>query len=209
MTTALALPIASYGYLSVLFFVFVQSTGIPFPGAVVVVPVAAYAATTHDLSILLILVCAGVGGTAGSLFGFWLGKQYGYRLLLRYGRHVGLNEHRLKVTRYLCDTHGRKAILLGCVFAQWIVPLAGITHRPWRHVLPSLVAGPIIWTLLFGLGGYLFGDSFHLVRGPQGIAITGIALLVLFRGIIVVGRKVKSLDEIGETTHPGPVAGPH
>jgi membrane protein DedA with SNARE-associated domain len=208
MTSVLALPIASYGYAAVLFFVFVQSTGIPFPGAAVVVPVAAYAASTHDLSIAVILALAAIGGIGGSLCGFWLGKRYGLRLLLRYGRHVGLGEHRLKVTRYLYDRYGRIAILIGCVLAQWIVPLAGITNRPWRHVLPSLVAGPTVWALLFGLGGYVFGAGFHLVRGLQGIAITAVALLGLFRLIVLVERYVKDIDDTVETAYPDPVAGP-
>src|SRR5579872_5893962 len=122
MTTVLGLPIATCGYASVLLFVFVQSTGAPFPGAAVVVPVAAYAATTHDLSIQLILALAGLGGIGGSLCGFWAGKRCGYRLVLRYGHYAGLTDRRLKAGRYLCDRYGGWAVLLGCIFAQWIVP---------------------------------------------------------------------------------------
>jgi hypothetical protein len=38
------------------------------------------------------------------------------------------------------------------------------------------------------------GAIWPVVRGPEGIAVTAVALLVLFRTIVVVWRTMTSLD---------------
>ena len=64
--------LASYGYLAVLFFVAIESTGIPFPGET------------------LLLVAAASGAILGDNLGFWVGSEGGYRLLRPYGRCIHL-----------------------------------------------------------------------------------------------------------------------
>jgi membrane protein DedA with SNARE-associated domain len=190
----------------VLVFAFLQGTGIPCPGGIVLVAVAAYAATTQDLSIVTILTIATLSGIAGSLCGYWVANRLGYRLLLRYGRYVGLAERRMKVAKYVCTTYGGLAVLLGRVFAQWIVPLAGIVDMAWSRVLPNVVAGSIIWAVVFGLGGYVFGADFQLMRGPMGLIAAAVFVLLVIYLFIVVSRHMRQLEERAELAYPGPLS---
>jgi hypothetical protein len=66
MMTSLALPIASYGYASVLFFVFIQDTDIPFLGAAVAVSIAASRAAQSPLS-----YCSSCSGPSSWWGGTW------------------------------------------------------------------------------------------------------------------------------------------
>ncbi|WP_220209304.1 DedA family protein [Reticulibacter mediterranei] len=69
-TSDLVRLLATYGYLAVLLFVAIESTGIPFPGETMLLVAAITAGTTHHLSILLIIVVAACGAILGDNLGF-------------------------------------------------------------------------------------------------------------------------------------------
>jgi membrane protein DedA with SNARE-associated domain len=79
-TSTLTQLLATYGYLAVLLFVAIESTGIPFPGETMLLVAAIAAGTSHQLSIALVIVAA----ASGAILGFWVGRDGGYRLLRRY-----------------------------------------------------------------------------------------------------------------------------
>src|SRR5437867_11799191 len=93
--------LAMYGYVAVLLFVAIESTGIPFPGETMLLVAAIYTGTTHHLSIALLLVAAASGAILCDNLGFWLGREGGFRLLRRYGRYIRLEQRRLNLGPYL------------------------------------------------------------------------------------------------------------
>jgi membrane protein DedA with SNARE-associated domain len=80
-TSTLTQLLATYGYLAVLLFVAIESTGIPFPGETVLLLAAIAAGTTHQLSIAVVIVAAASGAILGDNLGFWVGREGGYRRL--------------------------------------------------------------------------------------------------------------------------------
>src|SRR6266853_6226342 len=100
-TSTLTHLLASYGYLAVLLFVAIESTGIPFPGETMLLVAAIYAGTTHLLFIPLVIVAAASGAILGDNLGFLIGREGGYRLLRRFGRYLRMDERRLKLGQYL------------------------------------------------------------------------------------------------------------
>src|SRR5205807_9552409 len=107
-TSTLTHLLATYGYLAVLLFVAIESTGIPFPGETMLLIAAIDAGRTHQLSIALVIVAAASGAIIGDNIGFLVGREGGYRVLRRYGRYIGFNERRLKVGIYMFRRHGGK-----------------------------------------------------------------------------------------------------
>lgn len=77
--------IGQYGYLGVALAVAVESVGIPFPGETTLLAAAIYAGSTHHLNIALVIASAALGAILGDNIGFWIGREFGYRFLLRYG----------------------------------------------------------------------------------------------------------------------------
>src|SRR5689334_10798008 len=62
------------------------------PGETILVSAAIFAGTAQELNIAVVLVSAVLGAILGSIIGFWIGDQFGYPLLLRYGSYIGLTE---------------------------------------------------------------------------------------------------------------------
>src|SRR5215472_12892447 len=98
--------LTTYGYLAVLVFVAIESTGIPFPGETMLIAASIYAGTTHHLSIVLVIAAAAAGAILGDNLGFWVGREGGYRLLRRFGHLIRLDERKLKLGQYLFHRHG-------------------------------------------------------------------------------------------------------
>ena len=78
----LANLIASQGYWVVATVVALESMGMPLPGETTLVTAAIYAGTTHRLNILCVIAAAALGAIIGDGAGFWIGREFGYTLLL-------------------------------------------------------------------------------------------------------------------------------
>jgi membrane protein DedA with SNARE-associated domain len=74
-----------------------ESLGIPVPGETALVSAALFAGSTHRLTIGSVLFVAATAATVGGMIGYIIGSWIGLRLLVRYGKYVGLDERRLKV----------------------------------------------------------------------------------------------------------------
>ena len=207
-TSTLTHLLATYGYLAVLLFVAIESTGIPFPGETMLLVAAIAAGTTHQLSIALVIVAAASGAILGDNLGFWAGREGGYRLLRRYGRFIRLEERRLKLGQYLFLKHGGKVVFFGrfvAVLRAWAAFLAGTNRMRWPRFLLFNALGGVVWATLYGVGGYLLGDNIHRVTGPIGPITLVLAVLLILAGIVIVRRNEQRLADEAEQTLPGPL----
>ena len=189
-TSTLTHLLASYGYLAVLLFVAIESTGIPFPGET------------------MLLVAAASGAILGDNLGFWVGHERGYRLLRRYGRSIHVEDQRLKLGQYLFLKHGGKVVFFGrfvAVLRAWAAFLAGTNRMRWPRFLLFNAAGAIVWATLYGLGGYFLRDNIHRLVGPVGVVFLVLVVLLIMAGIVIVRRNEERLEDEAERALPGPL----
>jgi membrane protein DedA with SNARE-associated domain len=179
--------VTQYGYAAVFIIVMLESAGIPLPGETVLVSAAAYAGHRHALHPAYIIAAAAGGAILGDNIGFWVGREYGTTLLLRWGDHIGLDERRRALGQYLFSRHGAKIIFFGrfvALLRAFAALLAGVNRvRPGRFFIFN-AAGGIVWATLFGTGGYLLGESVRRIAGPFGWAAliaAGVCAIVLWR----------------------------
>ncbi|HZS76793.1 MAG TPA: DedA family protein [Ktedonobacteraceae bacterium] len=208
-TTNLVHLLTTYGYWAVLFFVAIESTGIPFPGETMLLVAAITAGTTHKLSIPIVILAAACGAILGDNVGFWVGREGGYRLLRRYGRYIHLEERRLKLGQYLFMKHGGKVVFFGrfvAVLRAWAAFLAGTNRMRWPRFLLFNALGGIVWATLYGLGGYFLGDNVHRLTGPVGIVFIILAVIIIVAFLIFLRRNEKRLEDKAEQELPGPLA---
>jgi len=201
--------LASYGYLAVFAFVGIESLGVPFPGETMLVTAAVYAGTSGNLSILVVIVAAATGAIIGDNLGFGIGRWGGYRLLVRYGKYVRLDQAKLKMGRYLFLRHGGKVVFFGrfiSVLRTYAALLAGTNRIPWRRFLVFNAAGGVVWATLYGLGAYYLGHEIERVGRPVGIGLAVVALIVV-AALIFMRRSESRLEEEAERAFPGPLEG--
>lgn len=200
----------TYGYLAVFAFVAVESIGIPFPGETMLVTAAVYAGATHQLSIISVIAAAAAGAIIGDNIGFGIGHWGGYRLLVRYGKYVRVDQAKLKVGRYLFSKHGGKVVFFGrfvSVLRTYAAFLAGTNRMRWWRFLVFNAAGGIVWATVFGLGGYYLGNGIERLSKPVGIGLVAAAIIAVVAAFFVIRRSEHRLKDRAEQEFPGPLEG--
>lgn len=200
--------ISQYGYGAVALAVGIESIGIPFPGETTLLAAAIYAGNTHRLNIFVVVAAAAVGAVVGDNIGFGIGREFGYRFLLRYGRYVRVTGPRIKLGQYLFLRHGGKVVFFGrfvAVLRAVAAILAGANQMTWPRFLFFNATGGIIWASVYGLGAYYFGEQVHRVLGPVGIGLLVVAVIGVVGGFLFLRLHEKQLEEEAERTLPGPI----
>lgn len=209
-TSTLMHLLDTWGYPLVALFIAVESTGIPFPGETMLVTAAVYAGTGH-LSIFWVIVSAAIGAIMGDNFGYLAGRHGGRRLVLRFGKYVRIKPHHLDYAERFFQKHGDKTVFLGrhlAVLRAWAALLAGTNRMPWPKFLLYNAAGGIVWTVMYGILGYVLGNNLPLLHrvvtilGVIGVVIAALLVLALF---VIWKRRQARKMVAGETRPPNEV----
>jgi membrane protein DedA with SNARE-associated domain len=182
---ALGYPAAGLGIL-------IESSGIPFPGEVLLLAAAAWAAARHH-SIFLVILFGFLGATAGADIGYILGFKGGRPFVERFGSIFRIRPEHIARSELFFARHGDKAVLaarfvLG--LRTWGSMLAGMARMPfWRFQLFSALGG-LAWATAVGLAGYLLGSNLPLLETIiRDIGLGGLALVVLLALVLVVAAR--------------------
>ncbi|HUA27247.1 MAG TPA: DedA family protein [Streptosporangiaceae bacterium] len=200
--------IAVYGYLALFALVGAESLGIPLPGETALIIAGTFAGTTHRLNPWLIFLVAAAAAIVGDNIGFWIGDQGGYRLLRAHGRRIRVDQHKLKIARYLFDRHGVKVVFFGrfvSILRTYAAFLAGTSKMHWRKFLPANAAGGIVWAAIYTLIAYLAGRALQRASGVIDIVIGVAAVLVIVGVVLIFRRQIGKLGGRAEAAYPGPL----
>jgi membrane protein DedA with SNARE-associated domain len=200
--------IAVYGYLALFALVGAESLGIPLPGETALIIAGTYAGTTHRLNPWLIFLVAAAAAIVGDNIGFWIGDQGGYRLARAHGRRIRLDQHKLKIARYLFDRHGVKVVFFGrfvSVLRTYAAFLAGTSKMPWHKFLAANAAGGILWAGIYTLVSYFAGRALQRASGLIDIILIVAAVLAIAAVVLVFRRQIGKLGSRAEAAYPGPL----
>lgn len=200
--------VGAWGYGVVAAVVALESMGLPLPGETVLVAAAVYAGTTGHLDIGLVVAVATAAAILGDNAGYWLGREFGYPLLLRHGHRVGLGPGRVKLGQYLFLRHGGKVVFLGRFVALLRILaafLAGANRMPWRRFLAANACGAAAWAAVFGFGAFLLGDQARRLSGEAGVALLAVGLTAFLAAGAMLRRHHVRLEAEAERALPGPL----
>ena len=203
--------IATYGYWVLFLLVAAESLGVPLPGETALIIAGTYAGHTHRMNPWVIWAVASAAAIIGDNIGYWLGDQGGYRLAVRYGPKVHLDERKLKTARYLFDRHGVPVVFFGrfvSVLRTYAAFLAGVSKMRWRVFLPANAAGGIVWAGIYTLASYLAGDALQRADKTISYILGGLAIIAFVAVVLVVRRQFNRLAERAEAAYPGPLEEP-
>ena len=188
-----------WGFVFVFFFMAVESSFIPFPSEIVMIP-AGFLAARGELSTGIgILDCAiavflGVAGSlAGALFNYWLSARLGEPFLRRYGRWFFVKSESLDRAEELFNRYGAATTFV-CrllpVIRQLISIPAGLSRMPMRRFLAFTALGSAIWTAVLAAIGYTLAlgagaDVSYCELVVRGKAVADAHLWKIIAGAVV------------------------
>ena len=190
----LAQVLSTYGYAAIFAVILLESAGVPMPGETVLIGAAVLAGSKKGLDIRLVIATAAVAAILGDNLGYWVGRRFGQPLLERFGPKVGLDERKRTLGQYLFRRYGGAIVFFGrfaALLRTYSALLAGANRLDFWTFLPWNAAGGIVWASIFGVGGYLLGQSIEHIAGPIGWAALAAAVV----GAILLWRFYKRHEE--------------
>lgn len=163
-----ALHAAVWGFLVVFLLMTVESSLIPFPSEVVMIP-AGFLAAHGRLSLgspladlILVILIGTLGSLAGASFNYFLAARAGRPFLRRYGKYFFLPTHHLDRAEELFNRYGP-----GTTFVCRLIPAirqlislpAGLARMPVASFALWTGLGAGIWVTVLALIGYSLGHS--------------------------------------------------
>jgi membrane protein DedA with SNARE-associated domain len=188
--------ISIYGVWLVAAFIALETVGFPFPAEAALMAAAVFAARTHELDINLLIAVGILAAVLGNAAGFWIGRRFGSRLLLRYGHRVGLTPQRIRIGEWLFERYGGRFVFVARFLPflrNMAAVLAGANDMPAHRFHLASGAAAILWVLVYGLGCYHLGGAFTEMAAPAAILLGLAAALILFGVPALIMRYEKRL----------------
>jgi len=177
----------AYGYAAIFAVIALENVGLPVPGETILITSAIFAATTHELNVLGVVIAAAAAAFGGSVAGFLLGR-YGERHFLR---RVGLEERDLRLGRYLFQRFGGR-VVFAARFIAFLRSLAGLlagaNAMPLKRFLVASGLGALAWSASFGFAAYALGREIEIVSARTAVALGVLVVLAVIAGIRFLRR---------------------
>jgi len=171
------------GYMGIFLLMLIESSFIPFPSEIVLIP-AGYLASKGDMSITLIMFASLMGSIIGALINYFGALYVGRKFLLRYGKYILISEETLDKMEQFFKKHGAISTFSGRLIPgirQLISIPAGLSKMDLKIFILYTSLGALIWSAILVVLGYMIGENQTLINQylPQIITVTLISVAIL------------------------------
>lgn len=172
------------GYLGIFLGMFLESTLVPIPSELVMIP-AGIAASRGLMNFYLVTIVGILGNVAGAVFSYYLAKSIGRALLLKIGKYFFVKEQTIVKIEKFFENHGPISVFIGRLlpgFRHFISIPAGVAKMNLKTFFFYTSAGSAIWTLVLAALGFFIGENQDLITKNLHniiLACAAFSLLVL------------------------------
>jgi membrane protein DedA with SNARE-associated domain len=180
-----------YGYAAIFAVIALENVGLPLPGETILITSAIFAATTHELNAVSIVITAAVAAFGGSLAGFMIGRYGERHFVHRFGHYLHLDERDLRLGRYLFQRFGGRVVFVARFIAllrSLASLLAGANAMPLKRFLIASGLGALAWSATFGFGAYALGREIEVLSARAAVVLGTLVLLAVIAGLWFLRR---------------------
>lgn len=174
------------GYPGIFIMTFLESTFMPIPSEVTMIPVG-YLVQQGHMNLYLALFFSITGTVGGALFNYWLAVRYGRSLVMCYGKYFLFGTDKMeKLDRFFAN-HGEISTFTGRLIPglrHFISFPAGLAKMDLKKFTIYTTAGGALWMSTLIAVGYIIGGSKEQIRAYMpyvtGGCIAAVILMVSF-----------------------------
>ncbi len=183
--------VSAFGYFGIFFMMFLESSFIPFPSEVVMIP-AGFLAHQGEMNFFLAIFCGILGSLSGALLNYYLALYFGRELLIKWGKYFFFDEKTMVKMEDFFAKHGHISTFSGRlipVIRQYISLPAGLGKMPLALFCFYTSLGAGIWVIILTALGYFLGQNeailkeyLHLITLTLvALVCIGIAIYIYFQ----------------------------
>lgn len=153
--------IEAYGYVAIFVLMMMESTVIPIPSEVVMIP-AGYLAFGGKLSATGAVIAGTLGSIAGATINYVVSRRYGRPFLQKHGKWLLVTPQRLSQMDDFFARYGEAGTFFGRlipVVRHYISIPAGLSRMPLAKFWLFTALGAFIWMVVLVALGYTIGDN--------------------------------------------------
>jgi membrane protein DedA with SNARE-associated domain len=157
--------ISQIGYLGIFIGMFLESTLVPIPSELVMIP-AGIAASKGTMNLYLVLAVGIIGNIFGAIFTYYLAASIGRKVLIKVGKYFFVKEATIKKIEIFFQKHGPISVFIGRLlpgFRHFISIPAGIAKMNLKSFYIYTTAGSAIWTSVLVALGFFIGENQELI----------------------------------------------
>lgn len=153
------------GYIGIILLMTIESSFLPFPSEIVIIP-AAYLAHSGEFNLLLVVLSGVLGSILGALINYYLAMTIGRTVIYRLAEtklakiFFSSKKNIEKSEKYFLE-HGERSTFIGRlvpVVRQLISIPAGLARMNIKKFILYTFLGSLIWNTILAIVGYYFGE---------------------------------------------------
>jgi membrane protein DedA with SNARE-associated domain len=173
-----------FGYLGIFVMAFLESTFVPIPSEVTMIP-AGYLIHEGKMNFWLVFLGATVGAVGGAIANYFIAYYYGRRFLYAFGKYLFFNHDKMeKLDRYFA-LHGEISTFTGRLIPglRHVISFpAGLAHMDLKKFSIYTGVGGGLWMVTLILVGYLIGGNTEEVHKYMpyvtGVVVFSVAIMI-------------------------------
>jgi len=157
--------IFDWGYGGIYIMMAIESSFIPFPSEIVLIP-AGYLASQGEMNIMLIFMFSLFGSLTGAFINYYLAISLGLKILQKYGKYFFISEMTLQKMENYFQKHGAISTFIGRLIPglrQLISIPAGLSRMNIVLFITYTAIGAGIWNFILIMLGYFIGENQILI----------------------------------------------
>lgn len=172
------------GYLGIFVMTFIESTFVPIPAELTMLP-AGFLVQQGALNFWLVFLASVVGTVGGSYLNYWIAKKYGRDLFIRYGKYFMMTPAKMQKLERFFDQHGAISTFTGRLIPglrHYISFPAGLAKMRLSSFIFYTALGGGIWMMVLLTLGYKIGENQHLAAVYMPWIKLGILSMIVLIG---------------------------
>ncbi|MFN3528108.1 MAG: DedA family protein [Candidatus Altarchaeaceae archaeon] len=173
--------IEDFGYIGIFVLMLLESTATPIPSEGVM-PFAGFLIHKGKFDIILSSSAGAIGSLTGALISYYIGKFFGRKFIIKYGKYLLITEKHLIATENFFNKYGSKAIF----FARFVPVVRHLISFPAgigkMNILKFSIytfLGSFIWCFILAYLGYILAENWKIIRDYTEILDYFIILVII------------------------------
>jgi membrane protein DedA with SNARE-associated domain len=185
--------ISHLGYLGILIGMAIESSFIPFPSEIIMIP-AGYLVAKGEMNLYVVILLGILGSLIGAAVNYFLAKKLAKPILVKYGKYFFISAKTIEKSEDFFKKHGEISTFTGRLIPgiRQIISLpAGAFGMPFFRFLVLTGLGAGIWIIILTILGVVIGQNEALLAKYLTYIKAGLSASVLLIVMLYITLQYK------------------